>query len=135
VAKIFIDTNILIYTLDSNEPKKQKKARKILKIVIDQHTPVLSTQVLQEFYVAATRKLRVKPIIAKDILHGFSNMEIVEIGTSIIDQGIDISIMHNVSFWDSLIIAAAEQAHCSAIYSEDFNHGQTIRGISLENPL
>ena len=135
VFKIFLDTNILVYTVDRNDKKKLSQARKLLENVIANDKPVISTQVLQEFYSATTTKLKLDKIIAKNIIHNFRNMEIVQIDLGIIEQGIDISLLSQISFWDSLIIAAAEQANCNMIYSEDLNDTQTIRGIKIVNPF
>ena len=133
--KIFLDTNILVYTVDRNDKKKLSQARKLLENVIANDKPVISTQVLQEFYSATTTKLKLDKIIAKNIIHNFRNMEIVQVDLGIIEQGIDISLLSQISFWDSLIIAAAEQANCNMIYSEDLNDTQTIRGIKIVNPF
>ena len=78
VSKIFIDTNILVYTLDSKDSYKQAKARKIIEKVVNLHQPVISTQVLKEFYVVATTKLKADRIIVKNIIHNFCNMEIIQ---------------------------------------------------------
>jgi predicted nucleic acid-binding protein len=135
VAKIFIDTNILVYTLDKNDINKQNKARSALKIIKENDTPVISTQVLQEFYNASTAKLNTDKLLAKTMVHNFTNMETVQINIDIIEQGIDISIVSKISFWDGLIIASAEYAKCSIIVSEDLNNGQIIRGIKIINPF
>ena len=135
VAKIFLDTNILVYTVDRNDKKKLSKARKILEHLTKTDIPVISTQVLQEFYSATTTKLKLDKIIAKNIIHNFRNIEIVNVDLGIIEQGIDISILSQISFWDGLIIASAEHANCSLIYSEDLNSNQTIRGIKIINPF
>jgi predicted nucleic acid-binding protein len=121
--------------VDRNDKKKLSQARKLLENVIANDKPVISTQVLQEFYSATTTKLKLDKIIAKNIIHNFRNMEIVQIDLGIIEQGIDISLLSQISFWDSLIIAAAEQANCNMIYSEDLNDTQTIRGIKIVNPF
>jgi predicted nucleic acid-binding protein len=135
VAKIFIDTNILVYTLDTTNPKKQKIAQKLFKDISNNEKPVISTQVLQEFYSASTTKLKVDKLLAKSILHSFTNMEIVQVNMDIIEQGIDISILSQISFWDGVIIASAEHAKCSVILSEDLHNGQIIRGIEVRNPF
>lgn len=135
MSKIFIDTNILIYTIDRNDNKKLSRARKLLENIIANDKPVISTQVLQEFYSATTTKLKLDKLIAKNIIHNFRNMEIVQVDLAIIEQGIDISLLFQISFWDSLIVSAAEHANCSTIYSEDLNDGQTIRGIRIVNPF
>jgi len=81
---------------------------------------VLSTQVMQEFYVAATRKLGVDPIEAKGILSSFGNFEVVEIAPRLIYDAIDCSVIEQLSFWDALIVVCAEAAACEVLASESF---------------
>ena len=135
MSKIFIDTNILVYTVDNFNAKKKIKARNILKEMAKVNRPVISTQVLQEFYVIGTTKLKIDPILTKNILHTFENMEIVAIDTFLIKEAIDTSVLNKISFWDALIVVSAESAKCEKIYTEDLNHGQIIRGVKIENPL
>ncbi len=135
MAKGFIDTNILIYQLDSRDKSKQKKCRDLVKVLVTNHEAVISTQVLQEFYVACTTKLKVRPILVKGIMHGFENMEVVSIGTELINDAIDTSIQYNLSFWDSLVIVSAESSKCQFLYTEDLNDGQIIRNVKIQNPL
>ncbi len=135
MSKIFIDTNILVYTLDQKNIVKRDMARKIVKKVVESHQPVISTQVIKEFYVVASAKLKADSIVVKNIIHNFHNMEIVNNDLDLIEQAIDISILSQLSFWDSLIIAAAEKANCEYVLSEDLNSGQNYRGIKLLNPF
>jgi len=135
VSKIFIDTNIFIYTLDQKDEKKLDLARKIVKKVVESHQPVISTQVVKEFYVVASNKLKADPIVVKNIIHNFHNMEIVNNDLELIEQAIDISILSQLSFWDSLVIAAAEKANCEYVLSEDLNSGQSYRGVKVLNPF
>jgi predicted nucleic acid-binding protein len=135
VSKIFIDTNILVYTLDQKNIEKRDMARKIVKKVVESHQPVISTQVIEEFYIVASNKLKADPIAVKNIIHNFHNMEIVNNDLDLIEQAIDISVISQLSFWDSLIIAAAEKANCEYVLSEDLNSGQNYRGIKLLNPF
>ena len=135
MSKIFIDTNILVYTLDQKNLEKQDKARKIVKKVVESHQAVISTQVIQEFYVVASNKLKADPIVVKNIIHNFHNVEIVNNDLDLIEQAIDIGILSQLSFWDSLIIAAAEKANCEYVLSEDLNSGQNYRGIKVLNPF
>ena len=135
MSKIFIDTNILVYTLDQKNIEKRDRARKIVKKVVESHQPVISTQVIKEFYVVASNKLKADPIVVKNIIHNFHNMEIVNNDLDLIEQAIDISVLSQLSFWDSLIIAAAEKANCEYVLSEDLNSGQNYRGIKLFNPF
>jgi len=134
-TKIFLDTNILVYTLDGHDSEKQAGARSIVRNVVEDQLPVISTQVLQEFYSASTTKLKVDPMITKNIVHNLGNMEVVPVDLTTIEQGIDISVLFRLSFWDGLIISAAEQARCALIFSEDLNDGQTVRGVRIVNPF
>ena len=77
VSKIFIDTNILCYAMDSNDPSKRDRARLVLQDILDNHQPVISTQILNEFYLVATKKLQADPLVVKNILNNFGNMEAV----------------------------------------------------------
>ncbi len=135
VSKIFIDTNLIVYTLDKSNVDKQERARNIIRKIVDVHQPVISTQVIKEFYVVAINKMKADPIIVKNIIHNFRNMEIVTNDLELIEQAIDISVISQISFWDSLIIAAAEKANCEYIFSEDLNPGQTYRGVLVVNPF
>lgn len=135
VSKIFIDTNILVYTLDTKNKEKRDAAREIVKKVVESHLPVISTQVIQEFYVVASSKLKADSIVVKNIIHNFHNMEIVNNDLELIEQAIDISVLSQLSFWDSLIIASAEKANCEYVLSEYLNSGQNYRGIKLLNPF
>jgi predicted nucleic acid-binding protein len=133
--RTFLDTNLLGYAADENSSDKMKKAQQILVNLTREGTPVISTQVLQEFYNIATKKLHIAPLQAKILVHTFSKMETVALNTQTIENAIDISMHNQLSFWDSLIIAAAESAHCSIILSEDLNDGQIICGIRIVNPF
>ena len=135
MSKIFLDTNVLLYTLDQNDKERRAQARMILRRVIEDDNPVISTQILQEFYVGGTSKLGVDPLLAKSIVHSFENMEVVQVDPHLIGEAIDVSILNQISFWDALVVAAAESAKCSTLYSEDLNPGQIIRGVRIENPF
>lgn len=135
MSKIFIDTNILIYSMDRNDPKKKKVCRKLLDSLDDEESGVISTQVLQEFYVAAVKKLKAEPLIVKDIVRSFYNFSVIVITPEMIESAIDVSILNSISFWDSLIVTAAEFAKCDVLWTEDFNHGQVIRGVKIINPI
>ncbi|MDY6822465.1 MAG: PIN domain-containing protein [Thermodesulfobacteriota bacterium] len=135
MSKIFIDTNLLVYCLDQHDPVKQKKARQLLKQAALDVDGVISTQVLQEFYVTATRKLKVDALQAKAMVHAFNNMETVLVTPDIIHNAIDCSILHRISFWDALVVSAAQSASCEILWTEDLNAGQVIQGVKIENPL
>jgi len=135
MSKIFIDTNILVYSLDQANPQKQMKARTLLKTARTSRTGVLSTQVLQEFYVVATGKLKVEPTLAKKITRSMANFTTVTVDFILIEHAMDICQSDKLSFWDALIVAAAFSAGCRAIWTEDLNHNQVIEGIEIVNPF
>jgi predicted nucleic acid-binding protein len=135
VPKCFLDTNILIYQLDGRDNAKQKKCRDLVRELVQNHEAVISTQVLQEFYVACTAKLKIKALLVKGIMHGFGNMEVVQVGPDLINEAIDTSIQYKISFWDSLVIVSAESAKCQLLLTEDLNDGQIIRNVKIQNPL
>jgi predicted nucleic acid-binding protein len=135
MPKIFIDTNLLIYSMDDHNPYKRDKCRNLLRSLTGESKGVISTQVMQEFYVAATRKLKADALIVKDILRAFERFEIVMITHEMIYNAIDCGILNRLSFWDSLIIVSAEIAKCEIIWTEDLNDNQTIRGVRVQNPL
>jgi predicted nucleic acid-binding protein len=135
MSKIFIDTNIFIYSMDRHAPEKRQVCRQLLKRIVSDFTGVISTQVMQEFYVAATKKLKADPLLVKDILHAMEKLIVVVITPQIIKEAIDCGIIARISFWDALIVVAAESAQCEKLWSEDLNDGQIIRGVKIENPL
>jgi predicted nucleic acid-binding protein len=133
--RIFLDANVLVYAQDAGAPLKQKTSREIIASLADSGDGVISTQVMQEFFVAATRKLGVEPLAAKGILKTLAVFETVQVSAALIHEAIDCSILNQLSFWDSLILAAAASAGCSTVLSEDLNPGQTILGVSVRNPF
>lgn len=133
--KVFIDTNILIYSIDDADIKKQKKAQDIIS-ELSENGGIISTQVLQEFYNIATKKLFISKEDAKPLIKSLSECFVVHKNTvNDILHAVEISIKTQFSFWDSLIIAAAISEDCAILYTEDLNSGQLVEGIVLENPL
>lgn len=135
VSKIFIDTNVFVYTLDEFDPEKKERSRKIVKDAIENHAAVISTQVLQELYVAGTAKLGVDPLVMKSVVSSFDKLETVVVDINLIKEAVDASILNRISFWDALVVVAAESAKCEILYTEDLNHGQVIRGVKVIDPF
>jgi predicted nucleic acid-binding protein len=96
---------------------------------------VLSTQILQELYVVAIKKLGIEPIVAKELMLGFENMEVVQITPTLIRNAIDTSVVNRLSFWDALIVVSAESAACDTLFTEDLNPDHTVRGVRVYNPF
>ena len=135
MSKVFLDTNILVYSLDPADPEKRHRCRELIRGLTAENLGVISTQVLQELYVASTSKLGADPLIIKDILRSLERFETVIITPALIKEAVDCSITNRLSFWDALIIVAAESAKCNLLWTEDLNHGQIIRSVRIENPL
>jgi len=133
--RVFLDTSIFVYAQDTGAPEKQRKSREIIAKLADSGDGVVSTQVMQEFFVAATRKLGVEPLAAKGVLKTFAVFEIVQVSAALIHEAIDCSILNQLSFWDSLILAAAVSSGCSTVLSEDLSSSQTILGLRIHNPF
>ena len=135
MAKVFLDTNILIYQLDKRYPEKQRISRALAREAALKGEAVVSTQVLQEFYVVATTKLKIAPTLAKAIMNRLSNMEVITVTTELISQAADINMQSQISFWDALVVATAASANCEKLLTEDTKDGQTISGVRLRNPF
>lgn len=135
IAKCFIDTNVVIYAADLDAGARGARARELLQGLKHAHTLVLSAQVLREFFYAATRKLRMDPLIARDMVRELSALDVVPEDAALVEEAIEISVLDRISFWDALIVAAAVRARCSTLLTEDLNHGQLIGGVRIENPF
>lgn len=131
----FIDTNILIYTDDADSPEKQSIAIKLLESGWQNGNAVLSTQVLQEYFSASTRKLGVSAEHAQRKIELLSHLEIASIEHQDIVRAIELHRLHSFSFWDSLIVRMAQKTGCTVLYSEDMQNGQKLNGLTIVNPF
>ena len=135
-GKVFFDSNILVYYADESDARKQKIATALIKDAIDSGSGVISTQCLQEFYNVVTKKLLCDKQKAKKMVEMFSNnLPVVKISVPLILSAVDISIKSQFSFWDSLILSAADDTGCATVYSEDLNDQQIIAGARIQNPF
>jgi predicted nucleic acid-binding protein len=134
---VFVDTNILIYAHDADAGSKRARAEAILRELWDSGAGRLSVEVLQEFYVNATRKLTA-PIAhssAREVVSSYGAWVRESTTAETVTRAIEVAALARISFWDALIVASAEQAEATQIYSEDLNAGQAIVGIKILNPL
>lgn len=134
-VRSFFDTNVLAYTDDADAPAKRDRALALLADHRRERRGVISTQVLQEYFVVATKKLQVEPQLARRKVELFGRLEVVGIGLDDITAAIDLVRLHQVSFWDALIIRAAKAAGCARLYSEDLQPGWRIEGLTVANPF
>ena len=135
--KTFFDTNILVYLFDTGSPDKRRKARAIFRNHAEAGDILLSTQVLQEFYVAVTRKLArsLDTQAAAAAVASFAELPLVQIDSKLILAAIHRSRNSQLSFWDALIVQAAIEGHAGTLYSEDMQHGQMHDGLRVANPF
>lgn len=134
-AKAFLDANIFVYAQDKDAPAKRRRSRELISRLADAGSGVISTQVMQEFFVASTRKLRVDPLAAKGVVRTLSVFEIVQTTPELVERAIDVAILDRLSFWDALIVVAAAASGCAELYSEDLNAGRVIHGVRVVNPF
>jgi predicted nucleic acid-binding protein len=135
-ARHFFDTNILLYSISSAADEAAKRGRAIE--LLDEEGGALSIQVLQEFYVQATRPTRPDPVpheIAVGLIRTWMRFAVQDITAPILILALDIKADHGLSYWDSAVIAAARMIGCRTLYSEDMTHGREVEGVLILNPF
>jgi predicted nucleic acid-binding protein len=137
IDRVFVDTNILVYAYDRDAGAKRDQAKDLISGLWENRSGVISTQVIQEFYITLTRKIpnTLSNASARKVIRSFLAWEMAINDIPIILHAMEIEENHRISFWDALIIAAAYTKNCSTILSEDLNHHQTIEGILITNPF
>src|SRR5215510_14050422 len=135
--RYFVDTNILMYAHDASAGEKHKRAKALVEELWRDRTGVVSTQVLQELSVNLRKKVR-KPLDAKatrDIVADYLAWQvIVNSGESIL-EAIDLEARHRISFWDALVVQAAQASGAEVLYSEDLSDGQRYGSVRVTNPF
>lgn len=137
MTRSFFDTNVLIYLFDEDEPEKKARAQEVYGREARAGRAVLSTQVLQEFYVNVTRKLS-PPLpseVAEERVRDFCGLSLVRVEESTILSAIVRGREYTLSFWDALIVEAALKGGADRLLTEDLQHGQVIEGLRIENPF
>jgi predicted nucleic acid-binding protein len=135
-ARAFVDTNVLIYAHDVDAGAKHDTARRLLSDLWRHRAGIVSTQVLQEFYVNVTRKIAT-PLLKPSARAVVDSYAVWSIDTTPADISTAFRIEDEagIGFWDALIVAAASKAGADRILSEDLNPGQIIAGVRVENPF
>ena len=132
----FVDTNVLLYAI-SSDPAEQQKAKRANGVLAERDL-ALSVQVLQEFYVQATRASRPDPIShqhAVRLIESFRRFPVQDITDAIVMSALNARQRFQVSYWDAAIIEAARVMGCTEIVSEDLGDGQDYAGIRVTNPF
>jgi len=136
-VKVFVDTNVLVYAYDRAAGSKHVRARELVQDLWNAGRGTLSTQVLQEFYVNVRRKAR-PPISSEDaralVADYLAWDPIVNDGAAVL-EAVDAGQRYQISFWDALVVVAADKSGASVIYSEDLNHGQRYGSVQVLNPF
>lgn len=133
----FFDTNVLVYTADADAPDKQATAIALVRRCVDAGTILLSTQVLQEFYVTVTRKLArpLGPASALEAMMRLAALPLVMVTPEMIVAAAQLSNRGQMSFWDALVVRAAAAGGAEVLYSEDLSHGSIVDGVRIANPF
>jgi len=135
--KYFVDTNILIYAHDRSAALKHERARQLIERLWTSGQGVLSTQVLQELCVNLRRKVA-NPVSVDEIrglIRDYLSWEIVVNSPESVIHALEIEVRYKTSFWDALILQAAEQCGAAVLYSEDLAGKQTYGTVRVVNPL
>jgi predicted nucleic acid-binding protein len=134
-ADVFLDSNVLVYasSTDPDEAAKKSLAREIL----DSRNFGISTQVLQEFYVTVTRKIkrRLQPREAVEFMDSIADRPILAADYKLVLRAIDFEARFGISYWDAAIVAAANELHAKILYTEDLNHEQFYGDVQAINPF
>lgn len=134
-AREFLDTNVLIYADDARDPRKRTRARELIRRLLRERRGVLSLQVLQEFFAAATRKLGMRSEDARRRVVEYSRFDVVTLGAADLVAAIDLHRLHHLSIWDALIVRAALNGACTTLLTEDMQPGLVIEKLAFRNPF
>jgi len=137
-ARYFLDTNVFVYCFDRRDRRKQARAESLVGQALDDHVGIISTQVVQEFLNVSTTKFA-RPMnrnesrayldaVLSPLCEAFPTIALYR-------EALDLCANLGYSFYDALIIAAALEAGCSTLYSEDLQDGQTVRDLKIVNPF
>src|SRR3981081_1895688 len=136
--RFFLDTNLFVYTFDAKAPAKAKKAAQLIRRAADTGEGIISYQVVQEFFNVALRRFAQPMRVAEAeqyLITVLRPLLAVHSSPAIYFEALRIAEKHRMSWYDSLIIAAALEGQCEKLYSEDLKHGRTIENLRIENPL
>ena len=134
-GRSFLDTNVLVYTDDQDSLEKQRRALELVSECRQRRTGVVSTQILQEYFVTTTRKLGVAADVARRKAEIFGRLHLVTLGLGDVLGAIDLHRLHSLSFWDALVVRAALASGCTRLLTEDLQHGQRFEGLAVVNPF
>jgi predicted nucleic acid-binding protein len=132
----FIDTNVLLYSISRDAAEARK--HDVAVALLEADDLALSVQVLQEFYVQATRatrKDRLEHDIAAGLVHTWLRFRVQDVTLQVMLEALEFGSRHALSYWDAAILAAARASGCAELLSEDLAHGRQIEGVLISNPF
>ena len=136
-ALVFVDTNVLVYRHDLSEPAKQQRSDDWLRLLVRVRSGRLSFQVLLELYATLTRKLRfgIDGRKAQEIARDFTVWQPVAVDLGVMERAWRLQESHFLSWWDALIVAAAQSCECRVLLTEDLQHGRFFGQVQVINPF
>jgi predicted nucleic acid-binding protein len=135
--RAFVDSNVLIYAYDGGAGEKTDAARALVRELRESQRGCVSLQVLQEFFVIATRKLpqRLDARTAREALEAFSTWTTHSPAAADVLAAVDLHEQASTAFWDAMIVRSASVLGCDVLYTEDLNDGQRYDGVLVVNPF
>ena len=135
--RAFVDTNVLVYGHDLDAGRKYEIAGRLLRELWQDHSGVISTQVLQEFYVNVTRKISapISTSEARGNVSTYAAWQVEIIQPADVLQASEVQERYQLSFWDAMIVVAAAKGQAAVLLTEDLNPGQIIEGVQISNPF
>jgi predicted nucleic acid-binding protein len=131
-GRAFVDTNVVVYAFDPDDPRRESA----LHLLARSDGIVISSQIVSEFVNVMIRKRWLaSPDLAEAARTLMRQFELVPLDHAVLDRALTVHARHRTSWWDALVVAAALEAECDVLYSEDFNAGQTIEGLTVHNPF
>lgn len=134
-VKAFFDTNVLLYSDDARDAVKQHRAADVLESHFRANTGAVSMQILQEYFYRATTKLKLDVEIARRRAFFFSNFTVVQPSIEDFWAAIDLHRMHQISFWDALVVRMALRSGAQTLFTEDLQHGRRFDNLQIVNPF
>jgi predicted nucleic acid-binding protein len=137
-GRFFLDTNIFVYSFDPDSPGKSQRARELIRQAVDTRRGIVSYQVVQEFFNVAFRKFA-QPIKFADaeqfLTTVFRPLLAIHSSQALFIEAMQLREKYRLPWYDSLVLASALEGECSALYSEDFQHGQKFEALRIANPF
>ena len=134
-ARTFFDSNVLVYADDAGEPGKKKIAQELIREHFSLGSAVVSVQVMQEYFNAVTKKLRIDPAVARAKVELMSRFVENQTLPEDVLAAIDLHRLHQISIWDAMIVRMAQQSSARILYTEDLQHGRRFDSMEIVNPF